>query len=410
MRRYRLSRLALAFSIFLTTLVVVACVALKFVPDVMAARATQLANAALTARDPPQLIELNAGIENWTRLSDNLALVIGGLVLGGIFIVLFAAYQYVLRPLFALAASMKRFTAGDREARAEPSPCVELATAADNFNEAADIITGQHERMLDFIAATTFELKDPVQVMRAALKETAPDEPPPTVPLMRQRLILVSRELDRLERLVDNYLDASRVEWKRLDLQQDRQDFGALVQEVSRFYEAFSRVHRMELSLPEEPVWVFADIERLSQVIHTLLTNAIAFSPRGGTVDVRLELGSDESGERCALLSVTDHGIGLSEGDVDAIFEPFQKMSSALQRSPGVSVALSVARRIVQAHRGRLNVSSKVGHGSTFRVCLPLADHAGEEGAHAGRAAVHDQRSRESRPEPSQPRAASAQP
>jgi signal transduction histidine kinase len=155
-----------------------------------------------------------------------------------------------------------------------------------------------------------------------------------------------------------------------------------MVQQASPLYERFSLTHRMDLSLPERSVWVFADPERLSQVIHTLLTNAIASSPRGGAVEVGLSCQGGET-----ILSVTDHGVGISDEDLATIFEPFQKVSSALQNSPGTAVALSVAQRIIQAHRGRIEVSSKVGQGSTFRVHMPLASSIAAEEAASGRAA-----------------------
>jgi two-component system phosphate regulon sensor histidine kinase PhoR len=213
---------------------------------------------------------------------------------------------------------------------------------------------------------------------------------------------VVLRELDRLEHLVENYLDASRVEWRRLDLQQERHDLRTVVQQVSRMYETFSELHHIELSLPERSVCVFADLDRLSQVIHTLLTNAIAFSPRGGVVEVCLDLGKDGSPEGdFATLSVSDHGIGISKEDLATVFQPFQKVSSALQRSPGISVALSVARRIVLAHRGQLTATSKVGEGSTFRVRLPLVGPLGAEEALAGRAAAQEGRAASPPPEAS---------
>jgi signal transduction histidine kinase len=377
----------------LTTLALIACVALKLVPDVMADRAEQLAHAALTEKDPPHLAQLNAGIESWSRFGDYIAWGVGTLILGGSLVVIGAAYLYVFQPLFALASSMRRFTDGERGARAKASPCLELAMAAGNFNEMADTITGQHERMLDFIGATTCELKEPVHVMRSALEEFAPNKPPPAGPLAAHRMTVVLRELDRLEHLVENYLDASRVEWRRLDLQQERHDLRTVVNQVSRMYETFSELHRIELSLPERPIHVFADLDRLSQVIHTLLTNAIAFSPRGGVVEVCLHVAKNGSPEvDLARLSVKDHGIGISEEDLATIFEPFQKVSSALQRSPGVSVALSVARRIVLAHRGKLTATSKVGEGSTFEVCLPLVGPLGTEEALAGRAVANEGR------------------
>jgi signal transduction histidine kinase len=196
---------------------------------------------------------------------------------------------------------------------------------------------------------------------------------------------LLGREVDRLERMVETYLDASNVEWKRLDLQQGRQDARLLLQQVVRLYETFSSIHRVTLSVPEQPVWVFSDPDRLSQVFHTLLSNAIEFSPRGGIIEAALTIEQNE-----AVARVTDHGIGIAEEDVPKIFEPFQRLRGAHQRGPGASVALSVARRIVEGHRGRIEVTSAVGQGSTFRVRLPLATSPSPERTRLGQGAANE--------------------
>jgi signal transduction histidine kinase len=312
-------------------------------------------------------------------LADYIAWAIAALVLGGSVAATVAFYHYLFRPLAALASAMKRFSGGDRGARAEVSRGAELAIAAGTFNEMADIITGQHERMFSFLSGTTHEVKDPVHVMRTELQEFAHDKPFPNERLARQRLDAVSAELDRLDGMVDRYLDTSSIEWSRLDLQLGRQDFRRLVEEVSGLYEGFSRAHRLALSLPERPVCLFADTERLSQVIHSLLMNAMVLSPRGGVVEVCLSAEGKE-----AILRVTDHGIGISEKDLATLFEPFERVSSTFQNSPGVPVALSVARRIVQGHLGRIEAFSKVGNGSTFRVYLPLAGPIASEEAAVG--------------------------
>jgi signal transduction histidine kinase len=385
MRKFRLSRLAIALAVLLTTLTLLACSALKVVTDIMAIRAEQLAHEALSTRDAQRLTWLDGRIDTWSRTADYLGWGIAILVVVGTAVALGGAYEYVFRPLFGLSSSMKRFTAGDRQARAGTSHGIELATAAENFNHMADIITGQHERMLEFLGGAARELKDPVHLMEVALKEFAPNRPLPNEPLMRQRLAVFTRELGRLDRMVDNYLDAGNVEWRRLDLQQGRQDLRVIAEHVAKMYERFSDVHRITLSMPEQPVWVFAHADRLQQVIHTLLANAIAFSPRGGVVETALAVEGQE-----AVFSVTDHGIGISEQDLPTIFEPFQKLSGAHQNAPGNAVALSVAQRIVQAHRGRIDVTSKVGEGSTFRVRLQLAGEPNAKEAAAGRSSAQD--------------------
>jgi signal transduction histidine kinase len=366
-----LRRLAIVVSVAMTLLALVACLSLKVVTDIMASHAEELAETAHRTHDPGTLAELQHGIEGWSRTADYIGLGVGALVLAGTGAIIWGMYRTVFLPIFGLSEATKRFTEGDREARAKPSAGVELAAAAKSFNEMADLIVGQHERMLEFLGGAAQELKDPVNVMRMALAEFAPDRPLPPEQLTRNRLALLSREIDRLQRMVERYLDASNIEWKRLDLQQGRQDLRAIAQHVVSLYERFSTEHQVVLSVPEQPVCVFSDPDRLGQVIHTLIINGIEFSPRGGVVEIAVT--TEHTGHDEALLRVTDHGIGFSEQDLAKLFEPFERLRAAHQKGPGASVALSVAKRIVEAHRGRLDVTSKVGEGSTFCVRLPLA-------------------------------------
>jgi signal transduction histidine kinase len=396
MPKFRLSRIAILLSVLLTALTLLACSALKIVTDIMDTRSEHLAHEAMTTRDPHRMAWLDERIETWSQTADYIGWGVAALVLAATLVAIIGSYKYVYRPFVSLTSSMERFTAGDRYARAGTSQAIELAKAADNFNQMADIITGQHERMLDFLGGAARELKDPVHLMQVALEEFAPNRRLPNEPLMRQRLAIFSRELGRLDRMVDNYVDASNVEWRRLDLQQGREDLRVLAQHVTKMYERFSDVHRITLSVPEQPVWIFAHADRLQQVIHALLTNAIAFSPRGGVVETVLTVEGQE-----AVLSVTDHGIGISEQDLPTVFEPFQKVSGAHQNAPGNAVALSVAQRIVQAHHGQIAVTSKLGQGSTFRVRMPLAGEPNAKEAASARPPAQDGQS--ARSEPSTP-------
>jgi signal transduction histidine kinase len=237
----------------------------------------------------------------------------------------------------------------------------------------AGVITGQHVRMLDFLGATSKSLQKPMQEIRASLTEIGPDKPLVPEGRVRKAVATSARELDRLDQQVLAFLDASRMEWQRLDLQQPKQDVRALAREVVRVYEAFSTVHQVALSAPDQPVLVCFDEGRMTQVLNTLLSNAIQFSPRGGLVTVTLSTSDKE-----AFISVADHGVGIPADAIAKIFEPFHDIRDATQPRLG-AVALSVAKRIVEAHQGHIEVESQVGTGTTFRVCLPLARRADEE-------------------------------
>jgi signal transduction histidine kinase len=326
-----------------------------------------------------QVAEAEAHIRTWNARAKWIAKIIAAFSVLGSAAVLAGMYRFVFRPLLQLAGSMREFTRGERDSRAPSSPALELATASDSFNQMADIITGQHRRMIDFIGGVAREVRRPVDIMQTTLQEFAPDKPAPGEATLRSKVALLSRELDRLDGVVDGFLDASRVEWERLDLQQGRQDLRPLVEDVVQVYRTFSSLHEFILSAPQRPVCVFADPGRLSQVLHALMSRVIECSPGGGAVIVDVVAQGDE-----AILTVTDHGPGMAKEDIDRIFQPFRKAPAWSGPGRGVVISLAVARRIVETHGGHMEVESEADKGSTFRVRLPLAQPASGPALPAG--------------------------
>jgi signal transduction histidine kinase len=177
-------------------------------------------------------------------------------------------------------------------------------------------------------------------------------------------LDLVTTQVDRLNRLVDDLLDTVRIEAGKLDLQLKEHDARDVVRESVELYRLTSRDHEVRLSLPDSPVVVMFDAHRIAQVINNLLSNAIKYSPRGGQVDVRVDRDRE-----AVIVSVSDQGVGIHPRDMPRIFEPFQRGTAA--DVPGVGLGLSVARRIVQAHGGTIRVEGRQGAGTRFELRLP---------------------------------------
>jgi signal transduction histidine kinase len=107
---------------------------------------------------------------------------------------------------------------------------------------------------------------------------------------------------------------------------------------------------------------------RVEQVLNNLVSNAIKYSPHGGKVTLRLDRDRES-----ALFSVSDEGIGISPEDRERLFVPFRRGGATSAWIPGVGLGLCVAKRITEAHGGRIEVESAADRGSTFRVRLPLA-------------------------------------
>src|SRR5690606_35828359 len=155
--------------------------------------------------------------------------------------------------------------------------------------------------------------------------------------------------------MVDDLLDATRIEAGKLEMRFEECDLRVAVDDMIRLYAPTSPEHRISAKLPDQPVLVEADPLRLEQVVSNLLSNAIKYSPRGGTVGVTIETTADE-----AVLSVADEGVGISPEERSDIFLPFRPRKA--EAPAGAGLGLSVVRRIVEAHGGRIDVESGSTH------------------------------------------------
>ena len=108
------------------------------------------------------------------------------------------------------------------------------------------------------------------------------------------------------------------------------------------------------------------DAGRVRQVLENLVSNAVKYTDPGGRIDVRLEVADE-----VVVITVTDTGIGIPEGDLDRLFDPFFRDHARERMGPGLGLGLGIAQSIVVAHDGRIDVGSTPGEGSTFRITLP---------------------------------------
>jgi signal transduction histidine kinase len=179
-------------------------------------------------------------------------------------------------------------------------------------------------------------------------------------------LTILERQLGRLTRMVGDLLDASRIEAGELELNVEEVDLRKVAREVVELYAPTSPAHQVELEAPEQPVRVRADPLRLEQVVSNLVSNAIKYAPEGGPVKVVVGVEGDE-----AVLAVKDRGVGIPPEEIPDLFLPFRRRAMTRNLAPGAGLGLSVVRRILQAHGGRIEVESVQGTGSTFRIRLP---------------------------------------
>jgi signal transduction histidine kinase len=243
------------------------------------------------------------------------------------------------------------------------------AVAVDNarlYAESQQAIRARDE----FLSIASHELRTPLTgikgyaqiLLRAQTRGQLDDE------RLLRSLATIDDAADRLAALVDDLLDISRIRTGHLPLRLSTVDLVATLREVTdRYRDHLDDEHHVAIELPDAPVYVDADVDRLEQVVTNLLSNAVKYSPSGGAV--RLALVGGDGG---ALVQVTDSGIGLPVESLEAIFQPFGRAPNATRRSlPGMGLGLYICRTLVERHGGRIWVESAPAKGSTFFFTIP---------------------------------------
>jgi signal transduction histidine kinase len=267
---------------------------------------------------------------------------------------------------------LKRRLAETDEHPLKRIPAAELSgearDVAEFLNARLDAIAAAEKEQQQFIADVSHELRTPLTVLRGSLEVVLEEERPSEE--YREAIGNALLEIRHLSRLAQNLLFLTRGQSGRITLSFANVDLVKFLSDVTRDLTPAAADHEisLEIFVPEEPVRAFIDADRMQQVLHNLIENAIRYTKPGGAIRVRL---TEAPGE--ARLEVSDNGIGIAARDVPLVFERFFRGDLARRAYPGGSgLGLSIARWIVEAHKGRIEVASRVGEGTTFTVKLPL--------------------------------------
>jgi len=239
------------------------------------------------------------------------------------------------------------------------------------------------ERMRsEFVANVSHELKTPIAAVKG-FAETLLGGAVNDQATAQQFLQIIYDESERLNRLIGDILELSKVESRRVPLQFSPVDLTPFMRKTLELLapEAKRKDIRLELQA-EEGLYVEADEDRLRQIVMNLLSNGINYTPEGGRVSVRIEpvtsgrpaAGAGPHGEYDRIrIWISDTGIGIPKKDLPRIFERFYRVDKARSRSSGgTGLGLSIVKHLVELHRGTITVESTVGAGSTFMIELPV--------------------------------------
>lgn len=244
------------------------------------------------------------------------------------------------------------------------------------WREAVSEIQLARERS-DFVATVSHDLRTPLSSMRM-LAESLYMGNVPDVAKQKKFLGAIIKESDRLSRLTDRALYFIRYGQGALRYQFTEGDLGEVVREAVRVNGEWLMANgeksgggppRIEVDIPPDFPHVKFDAGAIEQVVHNLLDNAVKYSRRDDNTPIHVQLSIEDGG---IVLSVQDHGIGMTPEEIRQIMRPYVRgKSAARQNTRGIGLGLALCQHIVQAHGGRIQIESELGKGSKFSVILP---------------------------------------
>jgi signal transduction histidine kinase len=277
------------------------------------------------------------------------------------------------QPLRDMAKAARQMERGDYRQRVVTTSRDEVGQLAVAFNRMSSELESLERVRRDLVANVSHELKTPISALRAHLENLLDgvEQPNP------ETLEVMLAQSERLGRLVDQLLELSRLESGDLPLHREQVRLRPLIARVLSEIEV-TRADRdveLEQEVSEDLPPVFADAERVHQVLFNLLDNAVRFTPSGGQVRVT---ASRQNGT--VDVAVQDTGPGIAPEHLPRVFERFYRVDTARSRDEGgTGIGLAIARSVVEAHGGRIWAESEPGRGSRFTFELPVAPATGPE-------------------------------
>ena len=277
-------------------------------------------------------------------------------------------------PLARLRRASSRLAQGQLDERAPRSDIVEIDDLARQFNVMADrlseslrLLEADRDRLREFVADVSHELRTPIAALRAFTELQGDGEV--DEPTRREFLDRSKEQISRLEWMSTNLLDLSRIDAGIFPLDIRPGDLRDPIRSVVEAHAELAEQRGVSLvsEVPQAPVMLSFDRERIVQLLTNLVGNGLKFTPRGGQVRVTL---TDAPG--AAALEVRDSGPGILATELPHVFERFFRGTNVGEaRASGSGLGLAIARSIVEMHGGQIEVASAIGEGSAFTVRLP---------------------------------------
>jgi signal transduction histidine kinase len=331
-----------------------------------------------------------------TALRGPLITMLAGSLLCGALAVLLAFLfgRRIARPIFALAESAKALGTGRMTRELQPAQNIEeVARVSTAFEEAQKLLMDREQALSiallreqqareqaetanrgkdEFLAMLGHELRNPLNAISSAMSVMNRSDAAPAATARPREVI--SRQVVHLTDLVDDLLDVARVNSGKIVLNSRPLNLCDAVRHSTDVMRDAGRFAQHKVEVDCQDAWVMADETRIEQIISNLLENAVKYTPSGGLVHVKVRREDNE-----AVFEVSDTGSGISAELLPRVFDIFTQGERTLDRAQGgLGLGLTLVRRLVDLHRGRIDAASEgAGKGATFTVRLPSIESIG---------------------------------
>jgi signal transduction histidine kinase len=276
-----------------------------------------------------------------------------------------------------LLTSLADFTGAALQVTRMQALAEKRATEAE---EAQEALRRTEERTFEFIATLSHELRSPIAPVVSSLEILG--RPGSSGSATARALEIAQRQIDRLQRLIDDLLDASRIRHGKVEVKMGTCQLADIVWDAVHAVQPAmeARKHRLTVQCPSEPVALHADAARLTQVLVNLLTNSARYSPDGSHIELAAFIdvpGDNRTGSPEAMkFTVTDEGYGIPADKLPHVFGMFTQLGSRVSKADsGLGIGLALVEYLVECHGGRVSIASGDGRtGTTVTVVLPVLE------------------------------------
>lgn len=292
----------------------------------------------------------------------------GGLIAVAIGVIIaFLLSRRILAPVVALTSAARRLGHGDFSQRVTVRDKGELGELASSFNAMTDNLERGEKLRRNMVADVAHELRTPLSNLKGYLEAVSDGVMAPDTATIRS----LTEEVNLLSRLVDELQELALAEAGKLKLNRGAENISGIIERIATAVRARAQAKGLSLflSIDEGLPPVDVDNQRIGQVLRNLLDNALAHTDSGGTITV-----SAQRSDAWVEVSVIDTGEGIPEADLPFIFERFYRVDKSRSRATGgTGLGLTIVKRLVEAHGGKIEVQSEPGKGSRFVFTVPVS-------------------------------------